>query len=218
MVAQLIQAFSPVSFLSSFEIWQSGALPYPLLVAFQFMIIIACMRVVRSVLCGTVVPSDKKGRFFLALGWVYLIAMGMRLLVGLTIAPDHYWFSALDRSISVITLLRYVAYPILLLACLFGNMLLLRQGTGFVAATYVPVTLGTLLVMALEGMIPYRADWRPSRAEVVQDSTFLALVHVVLPKALPWRRCSSSSRCAMDEGGWWRPGGRMIGSCWPKPW
>jgi len=94
VVAQLVQAFSPVSILPSFEIWQSGALPYPLLVVFQLVIIIACMRVVWSVLSGTVVPSAKKGRLLLAVGWVYVIAMGMRLLVGLTIAPDHFWFSA----------------------------------------------------------------------------------------------------------------------------
>lgn len=50
--------------------------------------------------------------------------------------------------------------------------------------TYLPVTLGTLPIMALEATLPYRSDWRPSRVEVVQDSTFLALVHVVLPKAL----------------------------------
>ncbi len=79
---------------------------------------------------------------------------------------------------------RYGSYPVLLLACMAGNRILMEQGAGFLAATYVPVTLGTFLVIWLEAKLPYRALWRPSRTDVVQDSTFLALVHVVLPKGL----------------------------------
>lgn len=94
VVAQLVQSVSPVAVLPSFETWQSGLLPYPLLVAFQLLILIACARAVGSVLSGTVVPSGKKGRWFLTLGWVYFIAMGIRLVVGLTIAPEHFWFGA----------------------------------------------------------------------------------------------------------------------------
>ena len=84
----------------------------------------------------------------------------------------------------MILLLRYGAYPSILLACVIGNLVLFHMGTGVLPATYLPVTLGTLLIMALEATLPYRSDWRPSRVEVVQDSTFLALVHIILPKAL----------------------------------
>ena len=35
VAAQLIQAYSPVTSLPPFETWQSGALPYPLLVSSQ---------------------------------------------------------------------------------------------------------------------------------------------------------------------------------------
>lgn len=84
----------------------------------------------------------------------------------------------------MIGLLRYGAYPAILMACVTGNLVLFQLGTGVLAATYVPVTLGTLLIMAMERWLPYRSDWRPSRVEVVQDSTLLALVHVILPKAL----------------------------------
>ena len=49
------------------------------------------------------------------------------------------------------------------------------MGTGVLSATYLPVTLRTLLIMVLDATLPYRSDWRPSRVEVVQDSTFLAL-------------------------------------------
>lgn len=111
----------------------------------------------------------------------------------------------------MITLLRYGAYPALLLACMIGNMALLRQGAGVLLATYVPVTLGTLVVMALEGMLPYRSGWRPSRTEVLQDSTFLALVHVVLPKALAMASAFVIFE-VFDGRGW------GLSSWWPKGW
>lgn len=94
VAAQLVQAFSPVTLLPSFETWQSGAIPYPLLVLFQIIILIGCGRVVWSFLSGTVVPSGKKGRLLLLLGWVYFVAMGIRLLIGLAVAPNHFWFGA----------------------------------------------------------------------------------------------------------------------------
>lgn len=94
VVAQLIQAFSPVTALPPFETWQSGALPYPMLVLFQLIILAACGRVVWSFLSGTVVPSGKKGRLLLIVGWIYFSIMGLRLLIGLTVAPDHFWFGA----------------------------------------------------------------------------------------------------------------------------
>ncbi len=99
VAAQLIQAFSPVTALPSFDTWQSGALPYPLLVVFQIIILIGCVRVVWSFLSGTVVPSGKKGRLLLIVGWIYFIAMGLRLSIGLTVAPDHYWFGAIVPTV-----------------------------------------------------------------------------------------------------------------------
>lgn len=109
------------------------------------------------------------------------------------------------------TLLRSAAYPALLLACVVGNLALFHMGAGVLVATYVPVTFGTLLIMALEGWLPYRPDWRPSRAEVIQDSTFLALVHVVLPKVL----AATSVLVIVDvlNGQGW-----VVASWWPHDW
>ncbi len=84
----------------------------------------------------------------------------------------------------MIALLRHGAYPTVLVASLLGNMSLFREGEDFLPSTYLPVTLGTLVVILLEKTLPYRGEWRPSRREVVQDSTFLAVVHVLFPKLL----------------------------------
>ncbi len=108
-------------------------------------------------------------------------------------------------------LLRYGTYPVILLACVFGNMLLIQMGAGVLLATYIPVTLGTLLVMVLEGVMPYRLEWRPSRAEVIQDSTYLALVHVMLPKVLAF-----TSAILLFE--WFNGQGWRMAFWWPKDW
>ena len=68
---------------------------YSLLVSLQLIILVACGRVVWSFLSGTVVPSGEKGRLLLVLGWVYFVVMGIRLLIGLTVAPNHFWFGAI---------------------------------------------------------------------------------------------------------------------------
>lgn len=55
----------------------------------------------------------------------------------------------------MILLLRYGAYPSILPACVIGNRVLFHMGTGVLPATYLPVTLGTLLIVALEATLPY---------------------------------------------------------------
>ncbi len=94
VLAQLIQAIHPVSFLPPFEAWQSGAFPYSLLVMSQILIMVLCGRIVWPLFVGTAMPSIGKGRVVLALGLMYFGVMLFRLVMGLTLAQDHFWFSA----------------------------------------------------------------------------------------------------------------------------
>jgi len=75
VIAQLIQAVYPISYLPPFDAWQSGALPYPLLVAFQFVIIFFCLRVIMKIRNNSTERSDKAARIYLTLGGVYLAVM-----------------------------------------------------------------------------------------------------------------------------------------------
>ncbi|MCP9439120.1 MAG: sterol desaturase family protein, partial [Nitrospira sp.] len=79
---------------------------------------------------------------------------------------------------------QYGAYPVIVLGSVWGNMFLMEAGAGFLLSTYLPVTIGTLLIIWLELQMPYRASWKPSGKEAAQDSAFLALVHVLWPKLL----------------------------------
>jgi len=92
--AQLVQVWYPGEFLPAFDRWHSETLPYGLLVGVQGVILAACLRIVWGVFKGTIAPSTQKGEILFALGTIYLVGMCTRLFVGLTIAPDHYWFGA----------------------------------------------------------------------------------------------------------------------------
>ncbi len=92
--AQLLQRFSPVSFLPDFEAWHSGALPYGLLVTLQILIIAFCFRIIFTFLKGTVHPETRSGKLYLIFGLTYFSIMLFRLGAGLTFAPDHPWLGA----------------------------------------------------------------------------------------------------------------------------
>jgi len=94
VAAQLIQAWSPVDVLPPFDAWASGAVPYWLLCVSQAIVILICAGAIRRLSVGEVVPSAKIGRVLLLVGGIYFGLMSVRLIVGLTIAPDHFWFGA----------------------------------------------------------------------------------------------------------------------------
>lgn len=108
VVAQLVQVWHPVSFLPPFEAWHSGALPYEWLVGVQGVILVACLRIVWEINKGTIAPSERKGKILFTLGIIYLITMCARLIVGLTIAPDHFWFGATLPTVFHVVLASFV--------------------------------------------------------------------------------------------------------------
>lgn len=95
VLAQLVQIWHPLSFLPSFEAWHSGALPYWLLVCAQGFIVILCLHVSWRMFQGTVTLSAKKGKVLLLLGSIYFGIMLGRLIIGITVASEHFWFGAI---------------------------------------------------------------------------------------------------------------------------
>lgn len=69
-------------------------MPYPLLVVSQAVIIAVCARVIWRLHTGVAAPSLKTGKVLLGIGWIYWGLMCIRLIIGLTVATDHFWFSA----------------------------------------------------------------------------------------------------------------------------
>ena len=94
VLAQLAQLFLNVNWLPSFETWQSGALPYKFLLVFQIVILVILFRIIAQFWNKSPLPNRSKGKLFLTLGGVYFLAMIIRVVLGLTVAKNHFWFDA----------------------------------------------------------------------------------------------------------------------------
>jgi hypothetical protein len=90
--AQLIQALAPTNDLPAFDKWQSGTLPYPMLLASQFIIIAAASWATWAMWNGKPEPQPRLGRVMVWIGWVYLVGAAFRFFAGLTFLSDVAFF------------------------------------------------------------------------------------------------------------------------------
>lgn len=93
VLAQLIQALHPVSFLPPFQAWHGAVLPYPILVASQVAVMLVLACVLWRVRTDAISPSPWKHRTCFTLGGLYFAFMAFRLFAGLTLLADHPWYS-----------------------------------------------------------------------------------------------------------------------------
>ena len=93
VLAQLVQAIHPVSWLPPFQAWHGAVLSYPVLVVLQVGIMVALMSVFWSVRRRDIAPRPWKYQVCFVLGGLYFVAMAFRLFAGLTFLADHPWFS-----------------------------------------------------------------------------------------------------------------------------
>ena len=92
VVAQLIQLLDPVKGLPQFEEWQSGVLPYPVLLSVQILILILLVKIVRNYIKGNVKIGRRRGVIFLFIGCVYFLIMFSRLICSIFFNKDESWF------------------------------------------------------------------------------------------------------------------------------
>ncbi len=81
-------------------------------------------------------------------------------------------------------IMAYVWYPAFLIAAIAGFGVLLAIGAPTAIATYLPILVVGISILALESQFPERVLWRPKTADVKADAAFLALVQVALPRVL----------------------------------
>lgn len=94
VVVQLIQFLHPVEVLPRFEQWQSGALPYGILVVSQLAIVAGQGRVVGAVSRGQRLLGQQWRWLISVFAVLYLAAMVFRLIAGLTFASGGSWLDA----------------------------------------------------------------------------------------------------------------------------
>ena len=93
VLAQFIQWHGEVPFLPPFAAWHSALVPYGLLLSVQFCIIACLGKVAFDFSTGRVIASRRAAGIWLILGTAYMSIMIIRLMLGLTLLDDHYWFS-----------------------------------------------------------------------------------------------------------------------------
>ena len=80
--------------LPSFNSWDGGVLPYPVLLLAQLVILGWLVRTAWRFGAGGVTPRPRLGRAALAFGGVYFAVMFLRLLLGATTLSDVRWFAS----------------------------------------------------------------------------------------------------------------------------
>ena len=222
VVAQLIQYFRPVDVLPRFEQWQSGALPYGILVVLQLAIIAGQLRVLGAVSRGQRLLRQEWRRMISAFAVVYLAVMACRLIAGLTFATSGGWLDARLPTVFHLVLAGFLLlwmhhesggwevvasatgvllYPVVSIGACVAFLLLARSGTPTVVAAYAPILLAAILITVAEQRLPYRAAWAPDRGMVTTDVAFLAVVQMVIPAfaAIAFALCASAIASSVWE-------------------
>lgn len=109
VLAQPLAALTGWPFLPPFGAWQSGALPYPALLAAQAAILAAMVWTARGVGTGRLGRSRRVGWALAAFTGLYGGVMVARLVLGLTIARGHWWLDAPLPTVFHLVLTTYLA-------------------------------------------------------------------------------------------------------------
>ena len=80
--------------LPSFNSWDGGVLPYPVLLVTQLVILGWLAHTAWRFTTGRVTPRPSIGRVALAFGGVYFAVMFLRLLLGATVLSAVRWFAS----------------------------------------------------------------------------------------------------------------------------
>lgn len=169
--AQILQFFFGFTFLPSFNSFQSGALSYPILVVFQFLIIVllfrACIRATQS----KITPKKRTGKILIHLGLLYASIMVLRYVLRMWIYPEERWIGGCIP----------IFFHLILAAFVFTLGLLHKQNSDQEGKETVGITF-TILVSIIYLLIPVfigyqilptviasKLNWRPSQYYVEED-------------------------------------------------
>lgn len=92
IIAQPLSTTAYFSYLPPFDAWYSGALPYPVLLVSQGLILFTMAYVNMRWSRGIAMPDLRTGQLLLGLGALYIVAMLTRMILGLTFLAGHPWF------------------------------------------------------------------------------------------------------------------------------
>ena len=94
VAAQCVQWLWPTPLLPDFAAWQSGLLPYWLLLASQLLILAVILHQIVRIWTGRARPKQRLGAVLLALGGLYMAGAAFRLAAGVANLFDLPFFQA----------------------------------------------------------------------------------------------------------------------------
>jgi sterol desaturase/sphingolipid hydroxylase (fatty acid hydroxylase superfamily) len=229
VVAQFVQWIGPVTFLPPFGAWQSGALPYPILLPIQIALAVFMAVVQVRFISGRIRPRPAAGVALLSLGSLYLALAFARLGAALSFGAGQAFLGALLPSIFHVvlaawflilgwfhhreslsagdgvgkeghSLIPWLIYPFVIVGGIWLHYYLFSFGLGLLWSTYVPIAAGTILVTLLECKMPHREDWKPDGREVKNDVAFLSLIQILLPRGLAFLLALTLLRFLQSRG------------------
>ena len=92
VVGQVIAGLVAPDWLPDFDAFDSGLLPYPVLLCAQVVILVVQVRVIRAHHAGTVRARTSRGRILFACGIAYGLVMLARALVTIAVYGREWWW------------------------------------------------------------------------------------------------------------------------------
>jgi hypothetical protein len=94
VLGQAMQSILPQPFLPPAASFHGSALPYPVLLASQLVILWLMVAATHRLHHGFVEPTRRAGLLLASFGGAYMAVAGVRILIGLAVAAAPAWFSA----------------------------------------------------------------------------------------------------------------------------
>lgn len=95
VLGQMLVAFWGVRFLPPMQEWQSGLLPYPVLLVSQFLIMALLAKVAADFTRQRgyfAIPNARLAIGAVYFGWIYMAAMVLRYPIRMALHPEARWF------------------------------------------------------------------------------------------------------------------------------
>ena len=109
VAAQPLALLTGWRWLPPFDAWQSGAVPYPLLLASQLLLAAWMAYLIAGVTSGRTRPRRPVGRWVMAAAGLYAAVMIPRLVLGLTVFRGHWWLDAPLPTLFHLVLMTFLA-------------------------------------------------------------------------------------------------------------
>jgi sterol desaturase/sphingolipid hydroxylase (fatty acid hydroxylase superfamily) len=94
--------------------------------------------------------------------------------------------SRLAASTSASRPVQWLLYPVVMAGAIGAAFSLHHAGAPLALSAYLAVAASALAVFFGEKLLPYRRDWSPTGAELVDDGLYMLAVQVLLPLGLTW--------------------------------